>query len=158
MKIELNRDWTEFLSALIARQVLFVLVGGHAVAGHGEPRLTEDLDVFVRPDGDNAKRACALPLWISALAKSRPPSQCSQNRTRYSCWERNRGESISSPESMGFPSTKHGRAESRPILRGGPLPVIGKDALLKNKTCCRSAQGSSRRFDARETDDAHCPL
>jgi hypothetical protein len=25
--------------------------GGHAVAGHGEPRLTEDFDVFVEPDG-----------------------------------------------------------------------------------------------------------
>jgi hypothetical protein len=40
VKIELSRDWTEFLSALIARRVRFVLVGGHAVAGHGEPRLT----------------------------------------------------------------------------------------------------------------------
>ncbi len=56
MKIDLSRDWTEFLSALIARRVKFVLVGGHAVAGHGEPRLTEDLDVFVDPSLDNAKR------------------------------------------------------------------------------------------------------
>ena len=56
MKIELSRDWTEFLSALIARRVRFVLVGGHAVAGHGEPRLTEDLDVFVDPTAANAKR------------------------------------------------------------------------------------------------------
>ena len=56
MKIELSRDWTEFLSALIARRVRFVLVGGHAVAGHGEPRLTEDLDVFVEPAPANAKR------------------------------------------------------------------------------------------------------
>jgi len=37
----LSRDWTEFLSALIARRVRFVLVGGHAVAGHGEPLRTE---------------------------------------------------------------------------------------------------------------------
>ncbi len=56
MKIELSRDWTEFLSALIARRVRFVLVGGHAVAGHGEPRLTEDLDVFVEPTIANARR------------------------------------------------------------------------------------------------------
>ena len=33
MKVELSPDWTEFLSALIARRVRFVLVGGHAVAG-----------------------------------------------------------------------------------------------------------------------------
>ncbi len=56
MKIELSRDWTEFLSALIARRVRFVLVGGHAVAGHAEPRLTEDLDVFVEPGAANARR------------------------------------------------------------------------------------------------------
>jgi len=56
VKIELSRDWTEFLSALIARRVRFVLVGGHAVAGHGEPRLTEDLDVFVEPSDANAQR------------------------------------------------------------------------------------------------------
>lgn len=56
MKIELGRDWNEFLSLLIARRVRFVLVGGHAVAGHGEPRLTEDLDVFVEPTLANAGR------------------------------------------------------------------------------------------------------
>jgi hypothetical protein len=33
VKIELSRDWSEFLSALIAHRVRFVLVGGHAVAG-----------------------------------------------------------------------------------------------------------------------------
>lgn len=56
MKIELNRDWTEFLCALISRRVRFLVIGGHAVAGHGEPRLTEDLDVFVDRDARNAKR------------------------------------------------------------------------------------------------------
>jgi hypothetical protein len=56
VKIELSRDWTEFLSVLIDRRVRFVLVGGHAVAGHGEPRLTEDLDVFVEPTAVNARR------------------------------------------------------------------------------------------------------
>ena len=56
MKIELNRDWSEFLSALISRRVRFVLIGGHAVAGHAEARLTEDLDVFVAPSRANAAR------------------------------------------------------------------------------------------------------
>ncbi|MGD0530155.1 MAG: nucleotidyl transferase AbiEii/AbiGii toxin family protein, partial [Polyangiaceae bacterium] len=56
MKIELNRDWTEFLSLLISHRVRFVLVGGHAVAGHGQPRLTEDLDVFVEPTLANSRR------------------------------------------------------------------------------------------------------
>jgi hypothetical protein len=56
MRVELNRDWSEFLCALIARRVRFVLVGGHAVAAHGEPRLTENLDVLVEPVLANARR------------------------------------------------------------------------------------------------------
>jgi hypothetical protein len=56
VKIELNRDWTEFLCVLIARRVRFLVIGGHAVAGYGEPRLTEDLDVFVDRAAENAKR------------------------------------------------------------------------------------------------------
>jgi hypothetical protein len=56
VKIELNPDWSEFLCALIGRRVRFVLVGGHAVAGHAEPRFTEDLDVFVEPSAANARR------------------------------------------------------------------------------------------------------
>ena len=56
MKIEIGRDWSEFLRLLISHRVRFVLVGGHAVAGHGEPRLTEDLDIFVDVSVANAKR------------------------------------------------------------------------------------------------------
>lgn len=47
------------MSLLIAHRVKFLLIGGHAVAGHGEPRLTEDLDVFVQPTPTNAKRLVA---------------------------------------------------------------------------------------------------
>lgn len=60
MKIELKRDWTEFSSARIARRERFVVVGGHAVAGHGEPMLTEDLDVLVAPTA-KALFFCASP-------------------------------------------------------------------------------------------------
>ena len=56
MKIELNPDWSEFLRLLLSHHVRFLLVGGHAVAGHGEPRLTEDLDVFVEVSPENAHR------------------------------------------------------------------------------------------------------
>ena len=56
MKIQLSPDWNEFLSLLISKRVRFLLVGGHAVAAHGEPRLTEDLDVFVDPARTNAGR------------------------------------------------------------------------------------------------------
>jgi hypothetical protein len=72
VKIELNQDWTEFLSALISRRVRFVIVGGHAVAGHGEPRLTEDLDVFVDRSFANARRPVAHPGAWTASERARP--------------------------------------------------------------------------------------
>ncbi len=43
----LFEEWIEFLRALISTNAILV-VGGHAVAVHGEPRLTEDLDVLTR--------------------------------------------------------------------------------------------------------------
>ena len=43
----LHQDWREFFESLLRHEVAFVLVGGLAVAAHGEPRYTEDCDVFV---------------------------------------------------------------------------------------------------------------
>ena len=51
---ELNSDFTDFLSCLIANQVRFVVVGAHALAVHGVPRATGDLDVWVEPTAANA--------------------------------------------------------------------------------------------------------
>lgn len=50
------------MSLLTSHQVRFVLVGGHAVAIHGYPRYTADLDLFVEPTPDNARRLRAALL------------------------------------------------------------------------------------------------
>lgn len=52
----LTQDWREFLSLLLSHRVKFVVIGGHAVAVHGSPRMTEDLDVFVECSNTNARR------------------------------------------------------------------------------------------------------
>lgn len=54
--MELNRDFSEFIACFAARDVRFLIVGGYAVAAHGHPRYTKDLDVWVRVDPDNARR------------------------------------------------------------------------------------------------------
>ena len=60
-RFQFHDDWTEFLSLLIKNRARFLLVGGHALAIHGAPRLTEDLDVFIEPTRVNAARVrCAL--------------------------------------------------------------------------------------------------
>lgn len=55
----LDADLHELLALLIANQVEFLVVGGHAVAFYGYPRFTEDLDLYVRPSRENAARTMA---------------------------------------------------------------------------------------------------
>jgi hypothetical protein len=57
--VELAPDFDEFIGFLTAHGVEFVVVGAYALAFHGAPRFTGDLDVFVRPTLDNAKRLLA---------------------------------------------------------------------------------------------------
>lgn len=52
--MELDRDFKEFLACLVAHEVRFLVVGGYAVALHGHPRYTGDLDVWVWTDAENA--------------------------------------------------------------------------------------------------------
>lgn len=54
--MELPQDWSEFLSLLVGQKVRFLLIGGHAMAAHGAPRFTGDLDVWVQPGKRNAER------------------------------------------------------------------------------------------------------
>lgn len=53
---KLHDDWIEFSRLLGENRVRFVIVGAHAVAAHGRPRLTADLDVLVEPTLENARR------------------------------------------------------------------------------------------------------
>jgi hypothetical protein len=52
----MNSDFAEILSALSAAGVEFLIVGAHALAAHGVPRATGDLDIWIRPTPDNAAR------------------------------------------------------------------------------------------------------
>jgi hypothetical protein len=53
-----NKDYKEMLCALCAADVEFLLVGAYALAAHGFPRATLDLDLWVRPTPANARRVC----------------------------------------------------------------------------------------------------
>jgi hypothetical protein len=57
--MDLARDFDEFIGSLIAHGVDFLVVGAYALAFHGAPRFTGDLDLFVRPTPENATRVLA---------------------------------------------------------------------------------------------------
>ena len=54
--MELAPDFDEFIASLTAHGVEFVVVGAYALAFHGAPRFTGDLDILVRPSLENAVR------------------------------------------------------------------------------------------------------
>ncbi len=55
----MNEDFRDLLAALLGEGVRFLVVGAHALAVHGVPRATGDLDVWVDRDASNAERVLA---------------------------------------------------------------------------------------------------
>ncbi|HEU5053646.1 MAG TPA: nucleotidyltransferase [Hanamia sp.] len=51
----LSRDFKEFVELLIKNKAEYLVVGGYAVAIHGYPRYTGDLDIWLNPTPENAK-------------------------------------------------------------------------------------------------------
>ena len=54
--MEVQPDFRELLALFNANQVDYMVIGGYALAFHGAPRFTGDLDIFVKPDPGNARR------------------------------------------------------------------------------------------------------
>jgi hypothetical protein len=55
-KLQLPRDFREFLKLLNSNRVEYLVIGGYAVNVHGYVRMTNDLDIWVRPTLENADR------------------------------------------------------------------------------------------------------
>lgn len=52
----LNPDFREFLQSLNDNEVYYLVVGGYAVAFHGHPRYTKDIDIWIALNPDNADK------------------------------------------------------------------------------------------------------
>ena len=50
----LNSHYKDILSILSEKEVKFLLVGAYAMAAHGYPRSTMDIDLLVKPEPENA--------------------------------------------------------------------------------------------------------
>lgn len=55
----LNSDYKDILESLLNEGAEFILVGAYALAAHGFPRATMDIDIWVNPTADNAKKVYA---------------------------------------------------------------------------------------------------
>ena len=62
-----SSDFEDLLSEFCAARVRFLVIGGYAVAYHGTPRFTKDIDLWIEPTPENARKT-----W-SALTKFGAP-------------------------------------------------------------------------------------
>jgi hypothetical protein len=61
--MEAQQDFRDLLELFNAHKVEYMIVGGYALAFHGAPRYTGDIDIFIKSDAENAQRI------LSALDK-----------------------------------------------------------------------------------------
>jgi hypothetical protein len=54
--MEIQKDFKELLELFNVHKVEYIVVGGYALAFHGAPRFTGDIDLLVKPDSKNAQR------------------------------------------------------------------------------------------------------
>jgi len=54
--MEIPNDFKELLVLFNSYKVEYLIIGGYALAFHGVPRVTGDIDLFVRPTDENAER------------------------------------------------------------------------------------------------------
>ena len=57
--MEVQPDFKELLALFNAHKVNYLIVGGYALAFHGAPRTTGDIDILVEPDSQNAQHILA---------------------------------------------------------------------------------------------------
>ncbi len=136
--MKLNKDLLEFVALLNAHQVDYLIVGGHAVAFHGYPRLTIDVDIWLRPSPTNAARALAAlhdfgfsETGVTVDDLQRPEAVLQMGLPP------NRIDLLPSISGVTFEEAWPGVPAD---LDGVSVHMIGRDALLKNKRASARAK------------------
>ena len=78
--MDLAPDFNEFIASLNAHSVEFLIVGAHALAFHGAPRFTGDLDLLIRPTVDNASKVLAAVRAFGFPVETLEPADLTEPR------------------------------------------------------------------------------
>jgi hypothetical protein len=139
-----NPDFKDLLSALNDAGARSLVVGGYALAFHGAPRFTKDLDLWVDSTLDNAKRVHgALLVFGAPLGDLTPEELAAPNIVVQIGMPPNRVDIITGIDGVGFEEAWKARV---PFAYGGVNAyVIGKADLIRNK---RATGREQDRLDA----------
>ena len=120
------------LSALSESDADYLIVGAHALAAHGLPRATGDLDIWVRPTKENAD--CVWTAIERFGAPRRNLSRddfCTPDVVFQIGIEPNRIDILTSITGVEFDEAWQHRKLAQ--INEIPVSILGRDQLLKNK-------------------------
>lgn len=130
--MQFDPDFSEFVALLAAHDVRYMIVGGYALAAHGLPRATGDLDAWIWPDPDNARRILEVldefgfgELAITEDDLTSPDLSIQLGSPPY------RIDLLTRIEGVNFESAWQRHVEV--ILDTVRVPFIGRDDLIANK-------------------------
>jgi predicted nucleotidyltransferase len=130
----LNEDFQDLLTLFADAGVEFVIVGAYALAFHGAPRASGDIDLFVRPTPVNAQRALEALTRFGAPVESAGVTRAdlSQPGIVYQIGLPPRRIDIMT-EISGLTFDEAWASRSTAEVEGRTVSFIGRAALLKNK-------------------------
>lgn len=130
--MELNPDFSDLLRAFLSDGVEFLVVGAHALSVHDRARATKDLDVWIRPDRENAQRVWRALAAFGAPLDSLTVEDLIDEDTVFQIGVAPvRIDVLTSITGVAFGEAWPKRIE---VERDGLLvPFIGVDEFLKNK-------------------------
>lgn len=130
--MKLHKDLREFIELLNSHKIEYVVIGGHAVAFHGYPRYTGDIDFFICPTLENGQRLIeALTEFGFGNIGIKAENFTEPNKIIQLGRPPNRIDLITSISGPDFDEVWDSRIKSD--LDGLPVHFIGAQCLIKNK-------------------------
>jgi predicted nucleotidyltransferase len=128
----LNKDYREMLKCLSDEEVKYLVVGAYALAIHGFPRATQDIDFFVWADTENAKRVFRALAQYGAPLQDLSAADFASEGIVYQIGVRPRRiDILTRIDGVKFEDAYARRVTVQ--LEGLELPVISREDLIANK-------------------------
>ena len=130
--MKLSKDLKEFVALLNSRKTKYLLVGGHAVAYHGFPRYTADIDFVIETSPENAALVAAAVNEFGFASLGLKPDDLRTPETVIQLGRApNRIDLLTSVTAVSFEEAWKTKIETN--LDGMPVWVISKELLVRNK-------------------------
>lgn len=129
----ISDELKEFVELLISHKIDFIIAGAHALAFHGIPRFTEDIDFFVRRTEENVRRLQSA-LAEAGIELDDAGVQMFVNSDRQMIVvgnEPNRADFLNFLSGLTFDEAWENRVEG--TIQGVPVSFLGKGDYIKTK-------------------------